>query len=81
MIICLLSINSSANSLFYTIPDTLPIQKTEIPRLHVITSGTSKKNPADLVGSTKMKELVDHLLAKEGFDVVVIDQPRRPRSF
>ncbi len=71
----LLAIHSPATSLFYSIPDTLPIQKTEIPRLQVITSGTSKRNPADLVGSLKMKELVDHLIAKEGFDIVIIDTP------
>jgi len=71
----LLNVRSPATTLFYTIPDTLPIQKTEIPRLHVIASGTSNKNPADLVGSVKMRELVDHLIAKEGFDTVIIDTP------
>jgi succinoglycan biosynthesis transport protein ExoP len=52
--------------------DTL-IQPTDNPALNVITSGPLPPNPAELLGSKKMVELLDHLIAEN--DLVLIDTP------
>jgi len=49
------------------------IQKTEIEGLHIIHSGPIPPNPAELLGSRRMKELVQSL--SEEFDIVLIDAP------
>ena len=41
--------------------------------LHVLTSGPLPPNPAELLSSRAMKELIDR--AKEEYDVVIIDSP------
>lgn len=42
-------------------------------QIHVLTSGPIPPNPSELLGSTKMKELVQ--LLSEHYDIVVIDAP------
>lgn len=42
-------------------------------QIHVLTSGPIPPNPSELLGSTKMKELVR--LLSEHYDIVIIDAP------
>lgn len=49
------------------------IQGTDIDHLYVIQSGTIPPNPAELLGSEKMKELIQ--LLSEEFDIILIDAP------
>lgn len=49
------------------------VQKTEIPNLHIMTSGTRPPNPAELLASTKMKNFIDFL--KEQYDFIILDTP------
>jgi capsular exopolysaccharide synthesis family protein len=54
--------------------DLVPvIQKTDIPNLFVVPSGKIPPNPAELIGSPRMKELLE--LLEQLFDHVVIDTP------
>lgn len=49
------------------------IAESEISNLHVLTAGDVPPNPSELLGSKKMKSLLEEL---EGlFDVVIIDSP------
>jgi len=49
------------------------IQDTETPRLQVLTSGSLPPNPAELLGSPQMADLIAQLKAE--FDVVLLDAP------
>ena len=49
------------------------IQNTEDPYLDVLTSGPKPPNPSELIGSQKMKDLLNHL--KEIYDFIIIDTP------
>ena len=49
------------------------LQETSIPMLQLLTSGPIPPNPAELLGSTRMRQLLSHLLARA--DVVVLDSP------
>lgn len=49
------------------------IVATSVPNFYVITSGPTPPNPAELLGTKKMKSLISEL--KEGFDMVFIDAP------
>ena len=49
------------------------IQKTAVPNLSIIASGPTPPNPAELVGSRRMRELLD--AASERFDMVLLDSP------
>lgn len=49
------------------------VQKTEISNLDIITAGTRPPNPAELLGSTKMKNFIEFL--KEQYDFIVLDTP------
>jgi len=49
------------------------IQKTAVPNLSIIASGPTPPNPAELVGSRRMRELLDAV--GERFDMVLIDSP------
>ena len=49
------------------------IQKTEVPNLHVLTSGTKPPNPTELLGSQKMKNFVQEL--KKTYDFIILDTP------
>jgi capsular exopolysaccharide synthesis family protein len=49
------------------------IQKTAVPNLSIIASGPTPPNPAELVGSRRMRELLDAV--GERFDMVLLDTP------
>jgi len=49
------------------------IKNTDIPSLTVITSGALPPNPAELLNSKKMKELIERVRAQ--YDLIVIDSP------
>jgi polysaccharide biosynthesis transport protein len=51
-------------------PVTECIQKTNVPGLDVIPSGPHPENPAELLGSQGMADLLDSI---QGYDVLVID--------
>lgn len=48
-------------------------QKTQVPGLFVLVSGPIPPNPSELVGSQRMKNLVDR--ARESYDCVLLDSP------
>ena len=48
-------------------------QKSDIENLYLLTAGKTPPNPSEMLGSKKMKQLID--AAKESFDMVVIDSP------
>lgn len=47
------------------------IKKTDVPNLFVITSGPIPPNPAELLSSPRMKEMIDGL--KEEYDIIILD--------
>ena len=49
------------------------IRKTDIENLHVLPSGQIPPNPAELLGSQQMDNLLEYV--KEYFDYVIIDTP------
>jgi succinoglycan biosynthesis transport protein ExoP len=49
------------------------IQKTEIPNLYAVSSGRIPPNPAELIGSSRMKEGLSFL--GRSFNYVIIDTP------
>ncbi len=49
------------------------IQKTAVPNLSTIASGPTPPNPAELVGSRRMRDLLDAV--GERFDIVLLDSP------
>ncbi len=49
------------------------LQPTAVPGLSVLTSGPLPPNPAELLGSARMRELLAHLSAQA--DVVLLDSP------
>jgi tyrosine-protein kinase Etk/Wzc len=49
------------------------ISNTHIENLHIITAGPIPPNPAELLGSEKMKELMEEL--RKTYDCVIIDTP------
>lgn len=49
------------------------IHETEQENLHVLTSGTRPPNPAELLGSAKMKNFIEEL--KETYDYIILDTP------
>ncbi|MDW8802591.1 CpsD/CapB family tyrosine-protein kinase [Clostridium sp. A1-XYC3] len=49
------------------------VQKTEIPNLNILTSGTRPPNPAELLASEKMKKFVETL--RETYDCIILDTP------
>lgn len=49
------------------------VQKTEVPNLHVLTTGSLPPNPSELLGSEKMLEIIHQV---EGHsDLVIVDSP------
>ena len=50
-------------------------QSTEITGLEVFTAGRSCPNPSELLGSKRMKELLESEKAKDDFDMIIIDSP------
>jgi len=49
------------------------IRNTDIPSLKVITSGALPPNPAELLNSKKMKEIIER--ARAQYDLIIIDSP------
>ena len=49
------------------------IKTVNIPNLYIMTSGPTPPNPAELLGSKKMKNIVAEL--RESFDLILIDAP------
>lgn len=49
------------------------IKETQIPNLHILTSGTVPPNPSELLDSKKMKELV--AILKNVYDIIIVDAP------
>jgi len=46
--------------------------QTHVPNLHVMLAGPTPPNPAELLGSERMTELLDSI---EGYDMILIDSP------
>ncbi len=53
--------------------DKIPLQATGIPQLHVLTSGPTPPNPADLIVSRQMDRIIEAL--KGQADYVLFDAP------
>lgn len=49
------------------------VQPTRYPNLHFVPAGRQAPNPAELLGSDRMREFLRHL--RERFDAVVLDSP------
>lgn len=49
------------------------IKKTSYPNLYVLTAGHSAPNPVELLGSSKMKKLLESLSSE--FEKIIIDSP------
>lgn len=49
------------------------IRKTEVERLYVLPSGTLPPNPSELLGSPRMRKLVETL--RDTFELVIFDSP------
>lgn len=49
------------------------VQDTEVPDLYVLTSGPIPPNPAELLASKQMDEILDEM--KKQFDIVIFDTP------
>jgi succinoglycan biosynthesis transport protein ExoP len=49
------------------------LQATEQPDLHVLTTGPLPPNPAELIGSQRMRNLIDRLV--NDTDIVIFDSP------
>lgn len=50
-------------------------QDTDIPGLHVLTSGPIPPNPSELLGSPRLATMLECLVEEHGFDHVVFDSP------
>jgi capsular exopolysaccharide synthesis family protein len=51
------------------------IVRTETPKLSVVPSGPIISNPAELLGSEKMKKLMNTLKSRDGHRYIIIDSP------
>ena len=49
------------------------IKKHEASGVHVLTSGTVPPNPAELAGSSRMRQLIEE--GSASFDLVILDSP------
>lgn len=48
-------------------------EKNDIPNLYIVTSGPVPPNPAEMLNSTRMRELLEEL--KKEYDIIIIDTP------
>jgi non-specific protein-tyrosine kinase len=53
--------------------DELPLQQTSIENLFLLASGPKPPNPADMLGTKKIDEIIATLV--EQFDIVLFDTP------
>ncbi len=51
----------------------LPLLETTVPGLHILSSGTLPPNPADIMASQKMEEVLTQLQSEA--DLVILDAP------
>ncbi len=49
------------------------IHKTEIENLYIVPSGISPPNPSELLGSVRMRDLIENL--KKEWDIILFDSP------
>lgn len=68
-----LSNNAGLSSAILDADAALPLQNTDIPGLQVITSGPLPSNPADLLASQRMSNLLQQL--REEADIILLDAP------
>jgi tyrosine-protein kinase Etk/Wzc len=61
------------NALVGTVPLEEAIHKTSIPNLDLLPSGAIPPNPSELLGSRRMRMLVEQL--KDRYDTVILDSP------
>jgi capsular exopolysaccharide synthesis family protein len=61
------------NALVGGVPVEKAIRETGIPNLSILSSGTIPPNPSELLGSRRMRELLEQL--KEQFDTIILDSP------
>lgn len=69
----LLNKKGLTNVLMEHIPVEEAIQATRVNNLYALTCGPIPPNPSELLGSGRMKELIQHL--KDRYDKVLIDSP------
>ncbi|MCG0274841.1 MAG: CpsD/CapB family tyrosine-protein kinase [Thermosediminibacteraceae bacterium] len=62
-----------SNLLAENLPKDAVINKTKVENLHVITSGPVPPNPAEILGSARMKNFLDQVASE--YDMVLIDAP------
>jgi len=55
------------------VPASDCIMNTDIKNLFIMPAGLIPPNPSDLIGSSKMKELIDSV--KNDYDIILIDSP------
>lgn len=49
------------------------VQETTVPNLHILTSGPKAPNPSELLGSSRMEQVLQEL--REEYDFVIFDMP------
>ncbi len=49
------------------------VQDTDVPNLRIMTTGPIPPNPAEILGSQRTREVIDHL--KEEADLIIFDSP------
>lgn len=49
------------------------VQETDVPNLRIMTTGPIPPNPAEILGSQRTREVIEHL--KEEADLVIFDSP------
>lgn len=49
------------------------IEKTEFENMYVLTSGATPPNPAELISSKRMEQLIEEM--EQAFDLVIFDTP------
>jgi non-specific protein-tyrosine kinase len=51
------------------------VQKTEVPRLHLLPAGANVSSPAELLNTIQLKALIQHVTRSDLYDVVLFDTP------
>ena len=69
----LLETNITKDNEEITVPIDKFIQKTEISNLQILSAGVIPHNPSELLGSFRMRALLD--LLSEQFDFLIVDSP------
>ena len=61
------------NALVGGVPIDEAVRETGIPNLSILSSGTIPPNPSELLGSRRMRDMLEQL--KERFDTIILDSP------